>query len=107
MRFCQPKSYRFSASPLLCTKLPPLAFLAAGFRKFCPYNPGSWSVNLSVLAVDSYTMIEKMGLVLFRSVSSLIMMLATFSVGWVRFFPPQCCTAPPRSWTCFVTGHLG
>ncbi|XP_039688574.1 lichenase [Medicago truncatula] len=36
----------------------------------------SWSVDLSVLAVSSYTMSEKMGLVLFRSVSGLIMMLA-------------------------------
>ena len=36
---------------------------------------GSWSVNLSVLAVDSYTMTEKMGLVLFRSISGLIMMI--------------------------------
>ncbi|RHN59867.1 hypothetical protein MtrunA17_Chr4g0018871 [Medicago truncatula] len=35
-----------------------------------------WSVDLSVLAVSSYTMSEKMGLVLFRSVSGLIMMLA-------------------------------
>ncbi|AES71946.1 transmembrane protein, putative [Medicago truncatula] len=36
---------------------------------------GSWSVNLSVLAVGSYTMTEKMGLVLFRSISGLIIML--------------------------------
>lgn len=38
---------------------------------------GSLSVNPSVLAVSSYTMTEKMGLVLFRSVSCLIMMLTT------------------------------
>jgi len=38
---------------------------------------GSWSVNLSVLAVNSNTMTEKMGLVLFRSVSGLVMMFAT------------------------------
>lgn len=36
---------------------------------------GSWSVNLSVLAVGSYTMTEKMNLVLFRSIFGLIMML--------------------------------
>ncbi|KEH29441.1 transmembrane protein, putative [Medicago truncatula] len=42
----------------------------------CSKEPDSWSVDLSVLAVSSYTMSEKMGLVLFRSVSGLIMMLA-------------------------------
>jgi len=39
---------------------------------------GSWSVNMFMLAVGSYTMIEKMGLVL---------ILATFSAGWVSFAP--------------------
>ena len=34
-------------------------------------------MNLSVLAVSSNTMTEKMGLVLFRPVSGLVMMFAT------------------------------